>query len=176
MMFIPTAPDEEADPPDYSWDTGFLHKPVIMETNKYKPIGGKSIHATYYETSVLPEWDIDYPLAYPVEVNQYFNRYHLGIDLNSGIATEVLAVEDGEIESIIYDRYGYGTHIIIKHYNGLRTLYSHLQDIYVSEGETVLRGSNIANVGLTGRTTGYHLHFAVIDGQNYINPLKYIVK
>ena len=66
---------------------------------------------------------------------------------------------------------GYGNHVIIDHGNGYRTLYGHMQVLYVAAGQTVNRGDRIGKMGSTGRSTGVHTHFEVILNGVYINPL-----
>ena len=69
------------------------------------------------------------------------------------------------------DNYGYGNRVVIDHGNGYRTLYGHFSSIYVVAGQTVGRGDAIGRMGCTGRCTGTHLHFEVIQNGVYLNPL-----
>jgi len=66
---------------------------------------------------------------------------------------------------------GYGNHVIIDHGNGYRTLYGHMQVLYVAAGQTVNGGDRIGKMGSTGRSTGPHLHFEVISKGVHLNPL-----
>ena len=68
----------------------------------------------------------------------------------------------------------YGLYIVISHGNGLETAYAHLGSFAVSQGEYVEQGQVIGYVGLTGYTTGYHLHFEVHLNGQFVNPLNYL--
>ena len=61
---------------------------------------------------------------------------------------------------------GYGNYVVIKHTNGVQTLYGHLDSILVDQGQTVSKGQNIARSGNTGQSTGPHLHFEVRGARN----------
>lgn len=104
-------------------------------------------------------------------ITQNFVWYHKGIDIANRASPDVLAADSGSIVYAGCLNWGYGCHIIIDHANGFRTLYAHLQRIYVSVGQTVARGNAIGKMGSTGRSTGIHLHFEVIRSGSYLNPL-----
>jgi murein DD-endopeptidase MepM/ murein hydrolase activator NlpD len=61
---------------------------------------------------------------------------------------------------------GYGNYVVIQHNNGTQTLYAHATTIYVSVGNSVTQGEQIATVGRTGQSTGDHLHFEVRGAAN----------
>ena len=104
-------------------------------------------------------------------ITQRFVWYHKGIDIaNSGVP-DVLAADAGTVVTSGWSAVGYGNHVIIDHGNGYRTLYGHLQAIYVVAGQTVARGARIGKMGSTGRSTGSHTHFEVVLNGVYINPL-----
>jgi murein DD-endopeptidase MepM/ murein hydrolase activator NlpD len=98
--------------------------------------------------------------------------YHKGIDLAANTGTKIQAALDGKVSfSGVAD--GYGKVIIIDHSDNLQTVYAHCNKLNVSEGEQVLRGQIIAEVGNTGDSTGPHLHFEIrVDGVP-IDPLGY---
>ena len=105
-------------------------------------------------------------------ISQNFAWYHQGVDIANRGAPDVLAADAGTVIVAGWpDNFGYGNRVIIDHGNGYRTLYAHLQAIYVVPGQTVNRGARIGRMGSTGRSTGTHLHFEVIQGGAHLNPL-----
>ena len=86
-------------------------------------------------------------------------RFHYGTDLKLQIGDTVYAAFEGKVRVERYDRRGYGYFLVLRHPNGLETLYGHLSDFLVSEGQSVEAGQPIALGGSTGRSTGPHLHF-----------------
>ncbi|MEK7640347.1 MAG: M23 family metallopeptidase [Patescibacteria group bacterium] len=107
-------------------------------------------------------------------LNQYFKFRHTGIDIDGDVGSPVYAADSGVVESVVYARYGYGYHVVINHGGGRETLYAHNSKIFVKPGQSVKRGQSIAAIGLTGRTTGAHLHFEVIMNGGKRNPLSYL--
>lgn len=107
-------------------------------------------------------------------LTQYFVWYHQAVDIANNSAPDILAADSGTVVLVRYDRYAYGFHVMIDHGNGYVTLYGHMQAIYVTEGQTVARGSAIGRMGSTGRSSGTHLHFEIrLNGINQ-NPLNYL--
>ena len=93
-------------------------------------------------------------------------KFHDGIDLAAQEGTDVKAVMAGRVQ-ITDDQKGYGRVVVLDHGHGFTTLYAHNRDITVKAGDWVTKGSTIAKVGSTGRSTGPHLHFEVKkDGKN----------
>lgn len=105
-------------------------------------------------------------------ITQNFVWYHKGLDIANNAAPEILAADAGVVVVSGWpDGYGYGNRVLIDHGNGFRTLYAHLSRIYVVSGQSVNRGDAIGRMGTTGRSTGIHLHFEVINNGVYLNPL-----
>jgi murein DD-endopeptidase MepM/ murein hydrolase activator NlpD len=106
------------------------------------------------------------------KINQYYRGFlHTGLDIEGTYSSPIYAAADGRVESVIYQRFGYGYHIIINHGGGRQTLYAHASKMFVKPGQHVNRGQTIAIVGSTGRSTGTHLHFEVIVNGRKTNPL-----
>lgn len=97
-------------------------------------------------------------------------RWHYGDDLRLNIGDSVRASFDGIVRVAQYDRYGYGHYILIRHYNGLETLYGHLSKRILSPGDVVKAGDVIGLGGSTGRSSGPHLHFEVRYEGNAFDP------
>lgn len=104
-------------------------------------------------------------------ISQSYSWYHKGIDVANRAAPNVLAADSGTVITSGWSSVGYGYHVVIDHGNGYRTLYAHMQALYVSAGQTVGRGAALGRMGSTGRSTGIHLHFEVIRNGVYLNPL-----
>lgn len=100
-------------------------------------------------------------------------KMHSGIDLTAPTGTSVHSTGDGKIIKTGYTAGGYGKRIIIDHGFGYKTLYAHLNDIHVKEGQKVKRGEVIGAVGNTGRSTAPHLHYEVRKNNQTENPVNY---
>ncbi len=87
--------------------------------------------------------------------------FHDGLDLASPIGTKVLAAHDGIVAYSGSDLGGYGNLLVVKGSDNLITVYAHNRSLKASKGENVKRGQVIAEVGMTGKTEGPHLHFEV---------------
>ena len=100
-------------------------------------------------------------------------RMHNGIDIAAPIGTEIKAATDGEV-IFSGEKKDYGQVVIIKNKAGLETIYAHNKENLVHIGDIVKKGDVIAKVGLSGRTTGPHVHFEVRINNRPVNPLKFI--
>ncbi|MCL2243411.1 MAG: peptidoglycan DD-metalloendopeptidase family protein [Treponema sp.] len=97
--------------------------------------------------------------------------YHNGIDLRGSTGTTVMAALDGTV-SVVSENWLYGKYIIITHTNGYKTLYAHLSSTSVRQGDRVVTGRKIGEVGNTGYSTGSHLHFGIYNKEGKeVNPL-----
>lgn len=101
-------------------------------------------------------------------------RYHYGIDLKLFTGEPVLAAFSGKIRIIDYEAKGYGHYVVIRHDNGLETVYAHLSKVNVELNQVVKAGEVIALGGSTGRSTGPHLHFEIRYLGNAINPAQIV--
>ena len=99
-----------------------------------------------------------------------FGRMHKGIDLRAQVGDTVRAAFDGKIRLTKYERRGYGYYVVMRHENGLETVYGHLSRFLVKPNDYVKAGDPIALSGNTGRSTGPHLHFETRFMGYAINP------
>lgn len=109
-------------------------------------------------------------------VSQPFSGSHNGIDFAAPTGSPVVSAGPGRVSSAGWSEYGGGNEIHIDHPNGLQTWYAHLSSFAVKMGQMVTAGSKIGEVGSTGKSTGPHLHYMVLDGgwPNYRNPAEYL--
>lgn len=88
-----------------------------------------------------------------------WGRMHKGLDIKVYIGDTIRAAFDGKVRIVRYEANGYGNYVVIRHHNGLETIYGHMSKHLVGENETVHAGDPIGLGGNTGRSTGSHLHF-----------------
>ena len=100
-------------------------------------------------------------------------QFHNGLDIAAPGGSAILAAYDGDVVAAAYSS-SMGNYIMIDHGSGLYTIYMHCSALYVSSGQSVTKGQNIAAVGMTGRATGNHLHFSVRLNGNYVSPWNYL--
>lgn len=99
--------------------------------------------------------------------------FHSGVDISTGFGTPVIAPADG---TVVYADFlgGYGRAIMIDHGHGVTTRFGHLANFAVIAGQHIQRGDTIGYVGLSGRSTGPHLHYEVRINDTPVNPYKYL--
>ena len=99
--------------------------------------------------------------------------FHNGVDISSSFGTPVIAPADGTVTFADFLG-GYGRAVVIDHGRGITTRFGHLANFAVTAGQRVLRGDTIGYVGLSGRSTGPHLHYEVRINDTPVNPHKYL--
>ncbi len=102
------------------------------------------------------------PTSSRVITSQYgrrWGRMHKGLDIKVYIGDTIRAAFDGKVRVVRYEASGYGNFVVIRHNNGLETIYGHMSKQLVREDEQVRAGDPIGLGGNTGRSTGSHLHF-----------------
>ncbi|WP_455593489.1 peptidoglycan DD-metalloendopeptidase family protein [Bacteroides sp.] len=152
--------------------------------------------AEYPALSLYPNWNNQYvhaygkdaiiPESYTVDLTGFhmptpstritspfgprWRRMHNGLDLKVNIGDTIVAAFDGKVRVVKYERRGYGNYIVIRHDNGLETVYGHLSKQLVEPNQLVKAGEPIGLGGNTGRSTGSHLHFETRFLGIAINP------
>lgn len=97
-------------------------------------------------------------------------RRHNGLDIKVQKGDTIYAAFDGKVRITSYQRRGYGHYVVIRHNNGLETVYAHLSKKLVIEEQNVKAGQPIGLGGNTGRSTGSHLHFETLFCGTPLNP------
>lgn len=110
-------------------------------------------------------------------ISQFASWYHMALDIAGPYGTPIIAAKSGVVTEASAGswNYGYGTDVVIDHGNGYKTLYGHMEALNVSPGQQVVGGSTVIGwIGLTGRTTGPHVHFEIRLNDVTINPLPFL--
>ena len=99
--------------------------------------------------------------------------FHSGVDISAAVGSTVIAPADG---TVIFADFlgGYGRAVVVDHGHGITTRYGHLASFAVAAGQFIHRGDTIGHVGLSGRSTGPHLHYEVRINDTPVNPHKYL--
>ena len=133
------------------------------------------------KTEVIPEnYEIDLRgFSMPIEqdfITSNFgkrrNRNHNGIDIKAYRGDTIYSAFGGKVRVVKYESRGYGNVVVIRHWNGLETIYAHLSKQIVKVNDVVEAGQPIGLAGNTGRSTGTHLHFETRFCGIPINPLE----
>ncbi len=101
--------------------------------------------------------------------------FHSGIDVRGIKGSSVLALKGGKV-SFAGRNAAYGLSVEITQYDGKVARYAHMSKLHVKEGDVVSSTDTIGEVGNTGRTTGYHLHFEILNNGKAIDPMPYVEK
>ncbi|MBA3664861.1 MAG: peptidoglycan DD-metalloendopeptidase family protein [Bacteroidetes bacterium] len=154
-----------------SWDTSSAHPYNFYETFK-----GDSVTLTLTQAN-----DCGFSMPFKGGITSEFGwrkyRPHYGTDIDLETGDSVATAFDGMVRMAKY-YFGYGNCIIVRHANGLETVYGHLSKIMVEPGQTVTAGSVIGLGGNTGRSFGSHLHFEMrylgqaLDTEDFVDYLK----
>jgi len=114
------------------------------------------------------------PIDVPIKITSNYGprrrRMHKGIDLKVEKGDTIRAAFDGKVRIKGYERRGYGYYLVLRHPNGLETIYGHLSKFLVAENDIVRAGTPIGLGGNTGRSTGSHLHFETRFLGQALNP------
>jgi len=108
-------------------------------------------------------------------ISQEFHFGHPGIDITAPLGSKIRPIKEGRVLSVNFTKWDYGRSVVVDHGNGLQTLYAHMGKIYVEEGEVVTTKDYLGEVGITGRTTGPHLHLEIIKNGSRVNPRPYLL-
>lgn len=124
---------------------------------------------------VVPSTETQSTYALPVPevlgISQGFHLGHAGADLRAPLNSPVVAVRSGVVTQTLNDSVGYGKHVYVQHSPFITSLYAHLKEISVQAGDSVNAGDTLGTVGLTGWSTGPHLHLEIYSEGKAVNPL-----
>lgn len=145
--------------------------PLIVAPTSITPTGGPSVTIT---NKKIPKLSWPVPINPPKSgVSQAFKPGHTGIDIYAPLGTPIKAALAGTVKMAKQNPdgfNGYGWIVILDHGDGISTWYAHCGAFSVKEGDKMLTGDTIANVGMTGRTTGPHVHFELRVNATAVDP------
>lgn len=172
-------------------DQAYIQKKIDSNSAAMKEIDGKisnyyqnkksgNSNNTYNSTITKSSGMFEWPVPGFTYISSYWGdgRDHKGIDIaGAGIyGMPILAAADAVVAISSSGTYGggYGNYVMLDHGNSFATLYGHMSEVIVDEGQIVKRGEVIGYVGSTGDSTGPHLHFEVIDDGEKQDPFDYL--
>ena len=165
-------------------DSLALQKQIRLEQSEYPALSlypnwnNQYVHA-YGRDAIVPEsYNIDltgFCMPTPsTKITSPFGprwrRMHNGLDIKVNVGDTIVSAFSGKVRIVKFERRGYGNYVVIRHDNGLETVYGHLSKQLVDENQIVKAGEPIGLGGNTGRSTGSHLHFETRFLGIAINP------
>lgn len=120
------------------------------------------------------EQQVILPVTTLLGISQNYHPGHPALDLRAEMGSEVVSMQSGTVSLVEYSAFGYGHRVEVMHEAGVTSLYAHLGEMNALVGEYVSAGESLGQVGMTGMTTGPHLHFEVRQNGSSINPLPVI--
>lgn len=139
---------------------------VIWDARTINPYGlsplefDEPVDLKLYDPEANRMWSTPMEITRPTSNFGYrWGRWHNGTDLDLDTGDSVRTTYDGMVRIVAFDGSGYGRFVLVRHYNGLETLYGHLSQQLVESGQLVKAGAVIGLGGSTGRSTGSHLHY-----------------
>lgn len=154
-------------------DSVSLERAIRQETSQYV----SSLYPNWTHDHVNAYREVPKPATFKIDLRNFtmptpsrqitshfgyrpaFRRKHFGLDIKVYTGDTIYAAFSGKARIVSYDRGGFGYYVVLRHPNGLETIYGHLSKQLVAENEVVTSGQPIGLGGSTGRSTGSHLHF-----------------
>lgn len=147
-----------------AWDSHYVN-PFSKYGDKHIPYGYNIVLGNY----ALPLSSFT-RISSKFGYRSRFQRMHYGVDFATPVGTQVLSTDKGMVRYVGHQPSGYGLYIIIRHGNGVETIYAHLSKVFVKRGDSVECAEVIALSGNTGASTGPHLHYEIRFLGIPINP------
>jgi murein DD-endopeptidase MepM/ murein hydrolase activator NlpD len=145
-----------------------MSMPIVVGKHQVQTIVTED---TIIEQTVTTETTLAWPVKNPA-ITQGFHYAHTAIDVqDKGGNLRVYPVDEGWVIRIMYSSWGYGNHVYIQHPNGRISLYGHLQEVQVIEGQSVGRDTVVGMMGRSGWASGVHLHLEVYQDGKMVDPI-----
>lgn len=151
---------------------------IVVVPDGVKPSEKPTIRRqVYLATGPLPVSGGGFTFPVRGEISQFSSWYHTALDIAAPYGTPIVAAHSGTVTVVSTGTYdgGYGNNVWISNGDGTDTHYAHMSAVNVSVGQALTGGSSVVGwIGLTGRTTGAHLHFEIRKNGVLVNPLPYV--
>lgn len=147
-----------------------VYQPSEMKIMAQEPIGSIGVEISTIDrgpTRTVPNFR---------SVSQGFRALHPGADITAAEGSAIYPILPGKVTRISASRFDYGRSVMVEHEDGLVSLYAHMGKIMVDEGDVVNEKTQLGEVGLTGKTTGYHLHLEIKKNGVHLDPLRFLSK
>lgn len=169
-------------------DSVSLHKLRVIEKEKGLNIVENDLYTSWSNAGVHVYGNTPLPDTYQIDLRNFvmptpsrnitsrygyrsqFRRNHYGLDVKVYTGDTIVSAWDGKVRVVRYEPSGWGRYVVIRHPNGLETLYAHMSKQLVEENQVVKAGEPIGLGGNTGRSTGSHLHLECRLLGEPINP------
>ena len=152
---------------------------ILIVPDGIKPSERPTIRRqTYFATgpaASIPSGGFTWPVR--GGVSQFASWYHMALDITSDIGTPIIAAQSGTVTVVSVGGWdgGYGTNVWISDGSGSDSHYAHMSGVNVGVGQRVVGGKTVVGwVGMTGRTTGPHVHFEIRKNGALVNPISYL--
>ena len=143
----------------------FIPTDSTLAASPMQPLTGVQMETIKSTVNVLPG---------NTGISQFYHLGHPGMDITAPLGTPIYPLKNGVVVRMENLKWDYGRAVYVDHGNGMITLYAHMGKVFVEEGDQVTTDKPIGEVGVTGRTTGPHLHFELRKDGSAINPMPYL--
>jgi murein DD-endopeptidase MepM/ murein hydrolase activator NlpD len=152
-----------------------IKKAALIYTICYSAVGLSQTISPAIPTVSPVKGFVSSGFGYRTSPFRHKQTFHEGLDIVASLNTAIYAPANGLV-TCVGKLSGLGNYIILDHGNGVTSRYGHIKNIQVKEGQKVRLGTKIASVGMTGRTTGAHLHYEIRIYDKVVDPRKFILE
>ena len=147
---------------------------ILPNSTNFERVDAKAPPSASAQSITSEKFDFDPKLPVSGYLSQRFTRYHPAVDLASIYNSPIRPIGSGHVVQVGWDPYGKGKTVVVEHSSHLKTLYAHMSTTEVKIGDLVDSTTEIGKVGLTGHTTGPHLHLEVYEDSEMVDPQNYL--
>ncbi len=147
---------------------------LIAASAVYFPVDGYEAIPLSPDQAIFETIKTATPLPNMTGVSQGYHFMHPAIDLTAPEGSSIFPIRKGVVVEVGTLKFGYGRYVVVKHESDLVSLYAHMGKILVEEGDEIDEETILGEIGMTGRTTGPHLHLEIKKNGEHVNPKFYL--